>query len=160
MADPVSPLGWTFCGEAGMVKGCVDGFEQMGVFDALEYRIDLPETFGLFGGYFYNSLTQSRLFGVRSGAGWETIDNTFFDTASQEIPPYVEQDWHQSPRHTEKLGVTVGWCLSTPNVPEIDLQKRDAKAVRDSRPDLAACTDAQLLGRARSLQRHLRAMFS
>ena len=64
LADPVSPLGWTFCCEPGMVRGCVDGFEQMGVFDALEYDNDFPETFGLFGGYFYNSLTQSRLFGV------------------------------------------------------------------------------------------------
>ncbi|MGE3588472.1 MAG: PEP-utilizing enzyme [Ilumatobacteraceae bacterium] len=159
MADPVSPLGWTFCCEPGMVKGCVDGFEQMGVFDALEYA-DPPETFGLFGGYFYNSLTQSRLFGVRSGAGWETVDRTFFDTASQDIPPYVEQPWHASPRHTEKLGATVAWCLSTPNVPEIDLQKYEAKALRDSRPDLSTLTDVQLVARARSVQRHLRAMFS
>ncbi len=160
MADPVSPLGWTFCCEPGMVKGCVDGFEQMGVFDALEYDAALPETFGLFGGYFYNSLTQSRLFGVRSGAGWETIDRTFFDGASQQIPPYVEQPWHDSPRHAEKLGITVGWCLSTPSVPEIDLQKYEARALRDSRPDLSTSTDQQLVARARSLQRHLRAMFS
>ena len=34
LADPVSPLGWTFCCEPGMVQGCVDGFEAMGVFDA------------------------------------------------------------------------------------------------------------------------------
>ena len=33
LADPVSPLGWTFCCEPGMVRGCVDGFEQMGVFE-------------------------------------------------------------------------------------------------------------------------------
>ena len=70
MAEPVSPLAWTFCWEPGPVQGCVDGFEQMGVFDRLEYG-DPPATFGLFGGYFYNSLTQSRVFGVRSGAGWE-----------------------------------------------------------------------------------------
>ncbi len=160
LADPVSPLGWTFCCEAGMVRGCVDGFEQMGVFDALEYDTAFPESFGLFGGYFYNSLTQSRLFGVRSGSGWETVDKTFFDTGSQEIPPYVEQDWHDSPRHTQKLAMTIGWCLGTPNVPEIDLQKREAKALRDSRPDLSSLTDDQLVARARTVQRHLRAMFS
>jgi rifampicin phosphotransferase len=159
LADPVSPLGWTFCCEPGMVKGCVDGFEQMGVFDALEYG-DPPETFGLFGGYFYNSLTQARLFGVRSGAGWQAVDQTYFDPTSQDIPPYIEQDWHQSPRHTEKVSNTVAWCLSTPNVPEIELQKYEAKALRDSRPDLSTLTDEQLLGRARSFQRHLRAFFS
>ncbi len=32
--------------------------------------------------------------------------------------------------------------------------------MRDSRPDLASATDAELVARARSLQRHLRAMFS
>ena len=57
LADPVSPLAWTFCWEPGPVQGCVDGFEQMGVFDRLEYG-DPPSSFGLFGGYFYNSLTQ------------------------------------------------------------------------------------------------------
>jgi phosphohistidine swiveling domain-containing protein len=160
LADPVSPIGWTFCCEPGMVRGCVDGFEQMGIFDAFEYDAEFPETFGLFGGYYYNSLTQSRLFGVRSGAGWETVDNTFFDPASQDIPAYVEEDWHQSPRHTEKLAVTIGWVLSTPNVPEIDRQKVEVKALRDSRPDFAALTDEQLIARARTMQRHLRATFS
>lgn len=160
LADPVSPIGWTFCCENGMVIGCVDGFEQMGVFDALEYDAEIPETFGLFGGYFYNSLTQSRLFGIRSGAGWEAIDNTFFDAASQEIPPYVAADWHDSPRHTQKLQATIGWCLSTPNVPEIDRQKVEAKAARDSRPDLSTQTDVQLVARARTMLRFLRATFS
>jgi phosphoenolpyruvate synthase/pyruvate phosphate dikinase len=160
LADPVSPIGWTFCCEPGMVRGCVDGFEQMGIFDAFEYDAEFPETFGLFGGYYYNSLTQSRLFGVRSGAGWETVDNTFFDPASQDIPAYVEEDWHQSPRHTEKLAVTIGWVLSTPNVPEIDRQKVEVKALRDSRPDFATLTDEQIIARARTMQRHLRATFS
>ena len=160
LAEPVSPLGWTFCGEAGMVRGCVDGFEQMGVFDALEYDTEYPEAFGIFGGYFYNSLTQSRLFGVRSGAGWETIDNTFFDSDSQEIPPYVEADWHDSERHNAKLQQTIGWIMTTPNVPEIDRQKEEAKALRDSRPDLSNLTDDQLLARARVIQRHSRAFFS
>ena len=56
LAEPVSPLAWTFCWEPGPVQGCVDGFEQMGVFDRIEYG-DPPSSFGLFGGYFYNSLT-------------------------------------------------------------------------------------------------------
>ena len=159
LADPVSPLAWSFCWEPGPVQGCVDGFEQMGVFDRLEYG-DPPASFGLFGGYFYNSLTQSRLFGVRSGAGWEAVDRTFFDTASQDIPPYIEADWHHAPCKTEKVTGVMGWVVTTDSVPEAELQKREAKAVRDSRPDLAAQTDAQLLARAFSLQRHLRVQFS
>ncbi len=158
LADPVSPLGWTFCCEPGMVVGCVDGFEAMGVFDRSEYGTP-PETFGMFGGYFYNSLTQARLFGVRSGAGWQAIDNTYFDS-TQTIPPYVEEPWHISPRHSEKLANTMAWIMSTDSVPEIDLQKSEAKACRDSRPDLATQSNEQLVARARVLQRHMRAMFS
>jgi pyruvate,water dikinase len=159
MAEPVSPLAWTFCWEPGPVQGCVDGFEQMGVFDRIEYG-DPPESFGLFGGYFYNSLTQSRLFGVRSGAGWEAIDRTFFDTASQQIPPYVEEPWHISPCKTEKLTAVMGWVTTTDRFPEAELQKLEAKSLRDSRPDLAAQTDQQLVARAFSIQRHLRVQFS
>lgn len=158
LADPVSPLGWTFCCEPGMVIGCVDGFEAMGVFDRSEYGTP-PETFGMFGGYFYNSLTQARLFGVRSGAGWQAVDNAYFDS-TQNIPAYVEEPWHISPRHSEKLANTMAWIMSTDSVPEIDLQKYEAKACRDSRPDLSTQTNDQLVARARVLQRHMRAMFS
>jgi pyruvate,water dikinase len=159
LADPVSPLGWTFAWESGIVLGCRDGFVSLGVFDADEFDLEQPETFGLFGGYFYNSLTQSRLFGVRSGVGWQAIDNAYFDDPSA-CPPYVEQDWHNSPRHTELLSKQMGWFVTTPNVPEIDKQKLEAKALRDSRPDLSTQSTAQLLGRAKSIQRHLVAMFA
>ncbi len=159
LADPVSPLGWTYAWESGIVLGCRDGFVEMGVFDLDEYDPNFPESFGLFGGYFYNSLTQARLFGVRSGAGWQAIDNAYFDDPSA-VPPYVEKDWHNSPRHTEALGKVMAWFTSTPNVPSIERQKIDAKAVRDSRPDLSAMTTQQLLGRARSIQPHLIPMFA
>ena len=45
-------------------------------------------------------------------------------------------------------------------MPEVELQKREAKALRDSRPDIAAQTDEQLVARAFSIQRHLRVQFS
>ncbi|MET0911189.1 MAG: PEP-utilizing enzyme [Ilumatobacteraceae bacterium] len=159
LAEPVSPLAWSFCWEPGPVQGCVDGFEQMGVFDRIEYG-DPPGSFGLFGGYFYNSLTQSRLFGIRSGAGWEAIDRTFFDGASQAIPPYVEAEWHADECKTKKLGATMAWVTTTESVPEAELQKLEAKALRDSRPDIATQTDEQLVARAFSIQRHLRVQFS
>ncbi len=158
MGDPVSPLGWTFGWENGFVLGCRNGFVAMGVFDADEYSPDKPECFGLFGGYFYNSLTQARLFGVRSGAGWQAVDNAYFDDPSA-VPPYVEAPWHVSPSHTDRLGKTMAWFMATPNVPEVDKQKLEAKALRDSRPDLSRLGDAQLIARARTVQRHLVAMF-
>ena len=88
LADPVSPLGWSLCWEKGVVLGCRDGFVSFGVFDADEYGTP-PETFGLFGGYFYNSLMQARLMGVRMpGATPEAIDAAYFDN-TPDVPPYV-----------------------------------------------------------------------
>ena len=89
LADPVSPIGWTFCCEPGMVRGCVDGFEQMGVFDALEYDQAWPEAFGLFGGYFYINLSAIRMQGVRNPAATvEVLDTAFFGD-HPDVPPYV-----------------------------------------------------------------------
>ena len=64
-----------------------------GVFDADDYGTP-PETFGCFGGYFYNSLMQARLMGVRMpGASPEAIDAAYFDDRP-DVPPYVPEPWH------------------------------------------------------------------
>ena len=76
LPDPVSPLGWSFVWESGVIKGCRDGFISFGVLDYDEYDDpEKPPSFGLFGGYFYNTLSQARLMGARMpGATPEAID--------------------------------------------------------------------------------------
>jgi rifampicin phosphotransferase len=158
LADPVTPLGWDFCWENGVVLGCRDGFVSFGVFDADEYGTP-PESFGSFGGYFYNTLTQARLMGVRMpGASPEAIDQAYFDN-HPDVPVYKAEPWHDSPRHAEKLGETMGFLFSTEVYQPIDDQKVLAKKARDSRPDLAAASIGDLLKRARSLQPLIQAMF-
>ncbi len=158
LADPVSPLGWSFCWESGIVLGCRDGFVSFGVFDPDEYS-DPPETFGLFGGYFYNSLTQARLMGVRMpGASAEAIDAAYFDE-HPDVPPYVEEDWHESPEHAAKLAETMGYVMSGVAHTPIEEQKEVARGDRDSRPDLSSLSDAELVARARSVQPHLVSFF-
>ena len=158
LADPVSPLGWTFCWESGVVLGCRDGFVSFGVFDADEYG-EPPETFGLFGGYFYNSLTQARLMGVRMpGASAEAIDAAYFDE-HPDVPPYVEEDWHESDAHAAKLAETMAYVMSGVAHLPVEEQKLEARADRESRPDLAALTDAELIERARAVQPHFVSFF-
>jgi rifampicin phosphotransferase len=158
LADPVTPLGWDFCWENGVVLGCRDGFVSFGVFDADEYGTP-PESFGSFGGYFYNTLTQARLMGVRMpGASPEAIDQAYFDN-HPDVPVYKAEPWHDSPRHAEKLGETMGFLFSTETYKPIDDQKVLAKQARDSRPDLGAASIDDLLARARSLQPLIQAMF-
>ena len=151
LADPVTPLGWTFCWESGVVLGCREGFATFGVFDADEYG-DPPECFGLFGGYFYNSLTQARLLGVRMpGASPEQIDEAYFDE-HPDVPPYVPEPWHESERHAQKLTETAGYVLSTDEHQPVLDQQEIAKRIRDERPDLGAVSNEELVARARSLQ--------
>lgn len=150
LADPVSPLGWTLCWEQGVVLGCRQGFVSFGVFDADEYGTP-PETFGLFGGYFYNSLMQARLMGVRMpGASPEAVDAAYFDD-NPDVPPYVPEPWHDSPRHAEKLAETMGYVMSGVTHQPIEDQKVLARKIRAERPDLSTLSDAQLVARAREM---------
>ena len=158
LADPVTPLGWTFGWESGIVLGCRDGFVSYGVFDADEYG-DPPETFGLFGGYFYNCLTSARMMGVRMpGVTPEAIDDAYFD-AHPDVPPYVAEDWHESERHSEILAETGAYLLSASAHPPIEEHKRLGNEIRASRPDLRELSNQELIARARSLQPHLISMF-
>ena len=158
LADPVTPLGWTFGWESGIVLGCRDGFVSYGVFDADEYG-DPPETFGLFGGYFYNCLTSARMMGVRMpGVTPEAIDDAYFD-AHPDVPPYVAEDWHESERHSEKLAETGAYLLSATEHPPIEEHKKIGNEIRASRPNLNELDNQELLARARSLQPHLISMF-
>ena len=158
LSDPVTPLGWTFGWESGIVLGCRDGFVSYGVFDADEYG-DPPETFGLFGGYFYNCLTSARMMGVRMpGVTPEAIDDAYFD-AHPDVPPYVAEDWHESERHSELLAETGAYLLSASAHPPIEEHKRLGNEIRASRPDLSELSNQELIARARSLQPHLISMF-
>lgn len=160
LPDPVSPLGWTFVWESGVVKGCRDGFISFGVVDYDEYDTpEQPESFGLFGGYFYNVLTQARLMGARMpGASPEAIDIAYFDERT-EVPPYKEEPWHQSERHAAKLGETMAWVMGGEPLVELEVERAIAAQARADRPDLAQLPDAALLARARSLQPLLQQMF-
>ena len=158
LADPVTPLGWTFGWESGIVLGCRDGFVSYGVFDADEYG-DPPETFGLFGGYFYNCLTSARMMGVRMpGVTPEAIDDAYFD-AHPDVPPYVAEDWHESPRHSEILADTGAYLLAAESHPPTEEHKKISQEIRAARPDLSTMSNSELLERARSLQPHLISMF-
>ena len=158
LSDPVSPLGWTFCWESGIVLGCRDGFVTFGVFDEDDYGTP-PETFGCFGGYFYNSLMQARLMGVRMpGASPEAIDAAYFDDRP-DVPPYVAEPWHESLRHAEKLAETQAYIMSAVTHQPVEDQHAIALEIRRNRPNLSQLSNEELVARARTMQPLLVAMF-
>jgi hypothetical protein len=140
--DPFSPLGKSLVLQMSMSPGLRDAYIEIGAlnYDELE-NPDAPDLFKMFGGYVYNPLTLTRVFGYRMpGATPEMIDKAFFDD-NDEIPPYEHQDWHDSPDNDARLGEMMGWAMSTTELPMLDADRDMARAQRANRPDLAGLTD-------------------
>jgi rifampicin phosphotransferase len=113
----------------------------------------------VFGGYLYNPLSLTRLFGARTpGLTPEAIDKAFFDDRP-DVPPYVAEPWHESERHGEKLVASMGWAMTATSLPELDVDKALAERVRDERPDLTALSYTGVLARARSIVPFIRQAF-
>ncbi|MBU6242100.1 MAG: phosphoenolpyruvate-utilizing protein [Acidobacteria bacterium] len=150
--DPASPFFATTYLRTALGKGLVDAYSTIGVFDwdEVENPID-PTMFGVFGGYIYNPLSYTRLFGARMpGASPEAIDKAFFDERD-EVPAYHAEPWHESARHAEKLGATAGWVLTTESYPQIEADKVMADTARATRPDFSTLDNFELMNRARSM---------
>ncbi len=155
--DPISPFFATTYLRTSLGKGLVDAYSTIGVFDwdEVENPID-PTMFGVFGGYVYNPLSYTRLFGARMpGASPEAIDKAFFDERD-EVPVYKAEAWHESERHAAKLGETAGWVLTTDSYPQIEADKLMADTARATRPDFSTLDTFELMNRARSIVPMLR----
>ncbi len=158
--DPFSPLGQSLVLRQGMCTGLRDAYIHIGALDFDEFvEPHRPDLFKVFGGYPYNPLTMTRVFGARMpGASPELIDKAFFDERA-EVPAYEHQAWHDSAKHETKLGESVGWAMSVQSLPELDADKSLAKHLRDTRPDLSSMTDSALHARARSMMAYVQQTF-
>ncbi len=150
--DPFSPLGKSMVLQMSMSPGLRDAYIELGALNYDEFEDpDTPDLFKMFGGYVYNPLTMTRVLGYRMpGATPEMIDKAFFDD-KDEVPPYEHQDWHDSPDNDAKLGESMGWAMSTTELPMLDADRDMARQQRTNRPDLSTLTDSALLARARSM---------
>ena len=150
--EPFSPLGQSLVLRKGMCTGLRDAYTDIGALSYDEFDDPArPDLFMMFGGYLYNPLTMTRIFGARMpGASPEMIDKAFFDERD-EVPPYEEQPWHVSPLHEARLGESMAWAMSVDALPELDADRELARAVRAQRPDLTRLTDAAVIARARSM---------
>ncbi len=158
--DPFSPLGKSMVLQMSMSPGLRDAYIELGALNYDEFENpDTPDLFKMFGGYVYNPLTMTRVFGYRMpGATPEMIDKAFFDD-NEEVPPYEHQDWHDSPDNDAKLGEMMGWAMSTNELPMLDADRDMARQQRANRPDLASLTDSAVLARARSMMPLLQRAF-
>ncbi|MFZ6004845.1 MAG: PEP-utilizing enzyme [Actinomycetota bacterium] len=158
--DPVTPLSATIGITSNAEPGWRDAFERFGVIELDEYDPANNEIIGVFGGYCYLNVTLSRIVGVRTpGLTPEMIDATFFG-AQPGVPPYQPQPTDERPDLTERIGATLQWILTTPDLADLMAEQRAMESLRDSRPALDELTDAQLVDRLRSLMGdHFRRLF-
>jgi len=155
LPNPACPLGvttvWTATNE-----GWRDA--QLSVGTCEPHELEAEEVTGMFGGYLYINASLARLFGVRGpDLSAEMIDFTYFGD-HPDVPPYVPEDWHDSPENTAKVGAWMQHVLTGDLAVLLDDQA-EANRVRAERPDLTRLTDYELVERARGLLPTVRRLF-
>ncbi len=159
MGDPVSPLAWTWAWEGAMVLGMRDGWIRGGTHELSDFDEEFPETFGMFGGYFYLNLSSVRIQGVRNpGVTVEQLDTAFFGE-HPDVPPYVPHPDDEKPHLVEKIDANTAFVMSATTWPEIEQDKADADELRASRGDLTQWSDADLVARLRDMRPMLQHLF-
>ena len=157
--EAVAPLSWTLGGIPGSEPGWRDAFARFGAFDPDEFDEHNLDLLGVFGGYCYLNVSISRIFAVRTpGLTPELMDQSLFGTSS--APPYRPQPTDESPEHTARIQQTVGWILTTPDLPELLDDQRQVDEFVAGRPDLGALTVAELLDHARERMELFRHLFA
>ena len=159
LPQPISPLGATLVWIPGVLEGFRDGQVRNSAFSAEELAGEINPTIGFFNGYAYINASLIRVFGERSGAGAAAIDAVFFGNRA-DTPPYVPHPDDVSEEAAARIGQQMGWVMSTPSFPELDVSKAEADALRPARPDLSAMTDGELVVYARSMVPLERRFFS
>lgn len=143
--DPFTPLNWTLMWEQGVVPGTAWAWIHLGTFTEDEFLWSKPETYGSWGGYFYNQVSVGRVFGYRMpGASPDAIDVSFFGQ-NPVVPPYVPDPRDDNEECSAKLGESMGAILGGAQVPLLEEFLRQAREWRASRPDLATIDDAALV---------------
>ena len=158
--DPVFPFTRSAFLFKGAELGWRDAWVRMGAFDLDEFRPDIMDVIGVFGGYCYLNASIIRLFGERApGLSAQAMDEQFFG-AQPGIPPYEEQPGDQRPELSEKIGAWMGYVLTAQDLPELRDDAQVTRELRAARPDVSAMTDEALLERALTLYvEHFRHLF-
>ena len=102
LSDPISPLGASLVWNPHILPGWATGYVGTGAFTPDEVA-EPASVCGFFFGYLYVNLSATRLFGLRSGAGVETVDTIWFG-GHPDIPPYVSQSGDESEAISERVG--------------------------------------------------------
>ena len=149
--DPWSPLGWTMAWEKGCCPGVAGGYVEYGVFDLDEFPHEARSTFGLWGGYFYNCLSMTWVFGVRMpGATPEAINLAYFGERS-DVPEYEEHPDDIKEEAEELVAESMAWVMSTDDYPMMEERSKVAREAVQNRPNHTESSNEELVSYAREM---------
>ena len=160
LADPVSPLGWTFAWDGGIVAGYKAGLIRCGAYEDEDFDPANPESVACFGGYFYINLSAIRMQGARNPAASVGVLDAAFFGDHPDVPSYVAHPDDDKPHLVPGIEAHMAWVLSGRAWPELESDRASAAALRASRGDLTKLRDVELVGRARIVQARLGHLFS
>ncbi len=148
--DPFTPLNWSLTWEQGIVPGTAWAWIHLGTFREDEFLWTQPETYGNWGGYFFNQVSVGRVFGYRMpGATPDAIDVSFFGQ-NPTVPPYVHDSRDDNEECSAALAASMGAILGGAHAALLDEYLAQAKAWRATRPDLANVSDEELVAYGRT----------
>ncbi|MCX6433648.1 MAG: PEP-utilizing enzyme, partial [Actinobacteria bacterium] len=123
---------------------------HLGTFREDEFLWTQPETYGNWGGYFFNQVSVGRVFGYRMpGATPDAIDVSFFGQ-NPTVPPYVHDPRDDNEECSAALAASMGAILGGAHAALLDEYLAQAKAWRATRPDLANVSDEELVAYGRT----------
>ena len=126
---------------------------HMGTFKEGEFLWSKPETYGNWGGYFFNQVSVGRVFGYRMpGASPEAIDISFFGQ-NPTVPPYVHDPRDDDEECSAALAASMGGILGGAHKAVHDELIAQAREWRATRPDLASISDEELVDYGRTAAR-------
>jgi phosphohistidine swiveling domain-containing protein len=151
--DPFTPLNWTLTWEQGVVPGTADAWIALGTFTPDEFDWSIPETYGSWGGYFYNQVSLGRVFGYRMpGATPDAIDISFFGQ-NPSVPPYQHDPRDDNEECSAKLAESMGAILGGAHAALTEEFLAECRRLRNTRPDLGAISDEELVEYGRTSAR-------
>jgi rifampicin phosphotransferase len=157
--EAVAPLSWTLTGIPAAEPGWRDSLIRFGAFEDHEFEPDNLNALGVFGGYCYLNVSVARVMAVRTpGLTPELMDQTLF--GASEVPPYQPNPTDESQESTAKIGGTLQWILTTPDLPDLLDDQREVDDLVANRPDLASLSDTELLAHARERMTRFRRLFA
>jgi len=149
LSDPITPLGASMCWIPHIFRGWCTGYALSGAYDNDDFAHPNGSG-GFYYGCLYVNMSATRLFGLRSGVGVETVDAIWFG-GHPDLPPYVSQEGDVNEELSAKVAEFAAWALSAPDYPDIEEDKQIAADLRAQRPDLSSISDAALVARARAV---------